>query len=105
MMDPIDLTQEILEPNGSPIPLEGAPRATLGGLIYLALTRVSTESYEKADHYWELAKDIVGKDSYSFTTQERADIQGLIQKMADTRLRVPGFRMLEIKRTEAPANK
>ena len=38
-MEPFDLTRELTEPNGSPMPLNDQPRTTLGGLVYFALTR------------------------------------------------------------------
>jgi hypothetical protein len=93
----IDLTQEIKEPNGSPIPLDGQPFATLGGVIYAALTRVQSESYEQAETCHDLATAIVGVDTYGFSTAELALVQARIKGLGLTLLRVPAFRMLEIK--------
>lgn len=93
----IDLTQEIKEPNGSPIPLGDAAHTTLGGLIYTTLMRIPADSYEDADHFHDIACEIVGKDTFGFSTEDLAKIQSMVKKLSDTRLRVPGFRMLEIK--------
>ena len=93
----IDLTQEIREPNNSPIPLDGQPIATLGGVIYAALTRVPADTYEEAETCHDLAAAIVGKDTYGFSTAELALVQSRIKGLALTLLRVPAFRMLEIK--------
>ncbi len=98
----IDLTQEIKEPNGSPIPLDGQPIATLGGVIYAALTRVESESYEQAETCHDLATAMVGQDTYGFNTAELALVQARIKGLGLTLLRVPAFRMLEIKDKAEP---
>lgn len=86
----IDLTQEIKEPNGTPL-------ITLGGLIYRVLTQVPAKDFEEAKRFHALSFDIVGRDSHVFTTQQLGRLQEMVKELSDTRLRVPGYEMLEIK--------
>ena len=100
-IEPLDLTREIKEPNGSPIPWDGLPRATLGGVIYGALTRIPVDAYADQEHNIDLALEIVGKDSFAFTTKDLAGVQALVRKISDPRIRVLASRMLEIKGKDA----
>lgn len=102
-MEPLDLTRQVEEPNGSPIPWDGRPVATLGGVIYGALTRIPVEGYNDAAHNIDLAAEIVGQESFTFTTKDLAAVQDLVKRIGDSRIRVLASRMLEIKPPETPA--
>lgn len=98
------MTQEIEEPNGSPIPMDSKPIATLGGVVYAALTRVPAESHEEAETCYDLAARIVGLDEFEFSTQELALVQSRVKGLSLTILRVPAARMLELKKAGAAAS-
>lgn len=102
-IEALDLTQEVREPDGRTIPWDGNPIATLGIVIYGALTRIPVEDYDLQSHYIDLSREIVDVHSFTFTTADLAGIQALVRKISDPRIRILASRMLEIKPAEIPA--
>jgi hypothetical protein len=102
----IDLAQEIKEPDGKPIPLEGDSRTTLGRLIYSVCIKAPKKDYAEAKHFIELGEDLVkvaasGETEYEFTTKDQARLQELIQGLPQPLFQVYGAEMLEIKGAES----
>lgn len=95
-VDPFDLTTEVREPNGDPVPLQGEPRSTLGSVIYFALTRTQAADHKQAERCWDLAREITGELSFTFTTNDLAMVQQRVRDLPQTCLRVPVGRMLEL---------
>lgn len=100
--EPLDLTQEINEPNGSPIPLEGKGKTTLGGLIYSVLTKMQAKDQSEAEVCINLAEKILGKASYVFPVAIMAMIRERVARCPNPVYQTYGYRMLEIKEESEP---